>query len=73
MILFKLQRFHLVSLARTDGMRDDEEWNDIVGMLKMQGANLDVELLAEWAQTLDVAETWRQALKDAELDETSRA
>ncbi|WP_201384993.1 hypothetical protein [Ktedonobacter sp. SOSP1-85] len=54
-------------------MRDDEEWNDIVGMLKMQGANLDVELLAEWAQTLDVAETWRQALKDAELDETSRA
>ncbi|GHO65109.1 hypothetical protein KSC_040010 [Ktedonobacter sp. SOSP1-52] len=71
MILFKLRRFRLVSLVRTDGMRDDAEWNDIVSMIKVQGSNLDVELLAEWARTLDVAETWRQALKDAGRHETS--
>ncbi|EFH85714.1 hypothetical protein [Ktedonobacter racemifer] len=49
MILFKLRRFHLASVVRTDGMRDDAEWNDIVGMIKVQGANLDVELLEGWA------------------------
>ncbi|WP_201390156.1 hypothetical protein [Ktedonobacter sp. SOSP1-85] len=54
-------------------MSDDAEWNDIVGMIKVQRVNLGVELLAGWARALDVAETWRQALKVAGRDETSRA
>ena len=40
-------------------MRDDARWNDIVGMLKVQGPDLDLVLLEQWAGTLDVADTWR--------------
>jgi len=40
-------------------MRDNAQWNDIVGMLKVQGPDLDLVLLEQWAGTLDVADTWR--------------
>jgi hypothetical protein len=67
MILFKLQRYRHNERSRSDGMRDDSEWNDILGMLKVQGSALDLVLLEQWADTLDGAETWRQALVDAGL------
>jgi hypothetical protein len=67
MILFKLQRYQRDEHSRTDGMRDDAEWNDIVGMLKVQGSDLDLVLLEQWAGILDVAETWRRSLIDASL------
>jgi hypothetical protein len=67
MILFKLRRYQRDERSRTDGMRDDAEWNDIVGMLKVQGPDLDLVLLDCWAGTLDVADTWRRALADAGL------
>lgn len=67
MILFKLQRYRRKERTRSDGMRDDSEWNDILGMLKVQGPNLDLALLERWADALDGAETWRQALVDAGL------
>jgi len=35
MILFKLQRYFHNEQSRTDGMKDDAEWNDILGMLKV--------------------------------------
>jgi hypothetical protein len=50
-------------------MQDDAEWNDILGMLKVQGPDLDLALLAEWADKLDVRETWQRALADAGLEE----
>lgn len=67
MILFKLQRYRRNARSRSDGMRDDSEWNDILGMLKVQGPTLDLVLLERWADALDGAETWRQALVDAGL------
>ncbi len=67
MILFKLQRYQRDEQARTDGMQDDAEWNDLLGMLKVQGPDLDLALLGEWAGKLDVIETWHQALVDAGL------
>jgi len=67
MILFKLQRYRRNERSRSDGMRDDSEWNDILGMLKVQGPNLDLALLERWADALDGAETWGQALVDAGL------
>jgi hypothetical protein len=69
MILFKVQRYRRDARSRTDGMQDDAEWNDIMGMLKVQGPDLDLALLAEWADKLDVRETWHQALADAGLEE----
>jgi hypothetical protein len=67
MILFKLRRYQRDARSRSDGMRDDSEWNDILGMLKVQGPALDLALLERWAGALDGAEFWRQALVDAGL------
>ena len=67
MILFKLQRYQRDERSRSDGMRNDSEWNDVVGMLKVQGPALDLALLERWAEALVGAETWRQALVDAGL------
>jgi hypothetical protein len=35
MLLFKVQRYQQDERSRTDGMQDDAEWNDILGMLKV--------------------------------------
>ncbi|HJT56877.1 MAG TPA: hypothetical protein VJ761_10300 [Ktedonobacteraceae bacterium] len=67
MILFKLQRYQHDERSRSDGMRDDAEWNDLMGMLKVQGPDLDLMLLEQWAETLDAGNTWQRALTDAEL------
>ncbi|MEO8956962.1 MAG: hypothetical protein ABI465_20615 [Ktedonobacteraceae bacterium] len=67
MILYKLQRYQRDERSRTDGMRDDAGWNDIVGMLKVQGPDLDLVFLERWAETLDIIDTWQRALVDAGL------
>lgn len=70
MILFKVQRYQRDEHSRTDGMQDDAEWNNLLSMLKVQGPDLDLALLAEWADKLGVMETWHRALADAGLQET---
>ncbi len=67
MLLFKVQRYQQDEQARTDGMQDDTEWNDILGMLKVQGPDLDLPLLEEWAGDLAMTDTWQRALVDAGL------
>jgi hypothetical protein len=69
MILFKLQRYQHNERTRTDGMRDDAEWNDILGMLKVQGSALDLALLEKWARRLDMIHTLSGAFIDAGLSE----
>jgi hypothetical protein len=67
MLLFKVQRYQRNERSRTDGMQDDAEWNDILGMLKVQGLDLDLPLLEEWAGALAMTDTWHRALVDAGL------
>jgi len=67
MLLFKVQRYQRDEQARTDGMQDDAEWNDILGMLKVQRPDLDLPLLEEWAGALAMTDTWQRALVDAGL------
>ncbi len=67
MLLFKVQRYQRNERSRTDGMQDDAEWNDILGMLKVQGPDLDLPLLEEWAGVLGMTDTWQRALVDAGL------
>jgi hypothetical protein len=67
MILFKMQHYQRNERSRTDGMQDDAEWNDILGMLKVQGPDLDLPLLEEWAGVLAMTDTWQRALMDAGL------
>jgi hypothetical protein len=65
MIMVKLYRYAQDLHSRTDGMRDDAEWNDIVGMFKVQRPNLEKDFLEKWAKTLKITETLEQALVDA--------
>jgi hypothetical protein len=67
MILFKLQRYHYHEQAHLGGLMDDVEWNDIVGMLKVQGPYLDPALLEWWVKRLDITMAWRRARADAGL------
>jgi hypothetical protein len=62
MILFKLRRYRQDEQSRTDSMRDDAQWNDLLGMLKAQAPDLDLPLLEAWAAALDLTETWWRVL-----------
>ena len=69
MIVFKLRRYHQRRLKRRDGMEDDAEWNDLLGMLKVQGPDLDLASLEAWVRTFSIMETWQQARVDAGLSD----
>ncbi|MBV9228047.1 MAG: hypothetical protein JOZ18_01950 [Chloroflexi bacterium] len=47
----------------------DDQWNDILGVLKVQGSSLDLAYLEKWASCLDVADLLNQACLDAGLKE----
>lgn len=42
-----------------------QQWNDVLGVLKVQGARLDFKYLAEWADRIEVDGLLRQAYEDA--------
>ncbi len=67
MILFKLYRYSQDAHLRKDGMRNDAEWNDILGMLKVQGMKLDFSLLEGCSKALDILGVWQAVLMDAGL------
>ncbi len=73
MILWKLARYQAQAIRRQDGMEDDAGWNDILGMLKVQGPRLNLLLLEHWARQLEVNEILEQALLDAGIRDIPRA
>jgi len=63
-----------VVLMRLEWYRDcgataDEQWNDILGVLKVQAPTLDLTYLGQVAQTLNVSGLLEQALIDAGIRE----
>ena len=48
----------------------DRQWNDILGVLKVQGTNLDMAYLQRWAAALNVADLLERALVDSGLTES---
>ena len=60
-VLAKLQWY------RDGGGMSDRQWNDVLGVLKVQGATLDRAYLEEWARELGLTDLLRQALQDAGL------
>ncbi len=58
---------HKLEWYKMGGEVSDRQWNDVLGVLKVQGANLDVAYLQRWAIVLDVADLLQQALEDAGL------
>ena len=52
---------------RMGGEVSDRQWNDILGVLKVQGTNLDMAYLRHWAADLKVADLLERAFVDAGL------
>ena len=52
---------------RDGGSVSDRQWNDVLGVLKVQGAMLDRAHLEEWARELGLTDLLRRALDDAGL------
>lgn len=55
---------------RMGGEVSDRQWNDILGVLKVQGTNLDMAYLHRWAAALQVTDLFERALVDAGLAES---
>jgi len=53
--------------SREGGGVSDRQWNDVLGVLKVQGAALDLAYLNEWARELGLTDLLRRALDDAGL------
>jgi hypothetical protein len=66
-ILAKLQWY------REGGGVSDRQWNDVLGVLKVQGPALDRAYLDEWARELGLTDLLRQALGDAGIPSTGGA
>jgi hypothetical protein len=47
------------------GKRSEKQWRDVLGVLKVQAANLDYGYLAEWSEQLGIADMLSQALVEA--------
>ncbi len=60
-ILAKLQWY------RDCGGVSDRQWNDVLGVLKVQGSTLDRAYLDEWARELGITDLLRQAVDEAGL------
>jgi hypothetical protein len=54
---------------RMGGEVSDRQWNDILGVLKVQGTHLDMDYLQRWAASLKVTDLLERALADAGLKE----
>ncbi len=52
---------------RMGGEVSDRQWNDILGVLKVQGTSLDMAYLQRWAANLNVTDLLERALVDAGL------
>ena len=52
------------------GEVSDRQWNDILGVLKVQGTKLDMAYLQLWAVALKVSDLLERALIDADLAES---
>jgi len=61
-ILNKLEWF------RMGGEISERQWNDILGVIKVQGDLLDKEYLYHWAIELGVAELLKKAFREAEMN-----
>jgi hypothetical protein len=67
MAIWKLVRCARELVTRPDGIVNDAEWNDLLGILKIQGQRLDLTQLTLWAHRLGAGHLLPQALDDAGL------
>lgn len=49
------------------GSQSEKQWRDVLGVLKLQGSNLDFEYLRQWGATLDLTEQLDRAFRESGL------
>ena len=52
---------------RQGGCVSERQWNDVIGILKIQQPSLDYDYMKHWAAILDLSELLQQALKHADI------
>jgi hypothetical protein len=67
MAIWKLVRCARQLATRSDGIVNDAEWNDLLGILKVQGTQLDLAQFIFWAHRLGAGHLLDMALDDAGL------
>lgn len=50
---------------KTGGEVSERQWNDVLGILKVQGTQLDISYLKQWAEKLGISNLLKKALNDA--------
>jgi len=58
---------HKLAWYRMGGGVSERQWLDVLGVLKVQGADLDQTYLHSWAEQLGVGDLLKRALEDAGL------
>jgi hypothetical protein len=48
--------------------QSEKQWRDVLGVMKVQGDNLDRSVLAEWAETIGLKPNLNRALQASGLD-----
>ncbi len=56
---------HKLSWYKAGEGISDRQWNDVLGVLKVQGDQLDMDYLKHWAKELSVSELLRKAIDEA--------
>ena len=59
MVINKLEWYEM------GGQVSNRQWNDLLGILKRQGTNLDLAYLERWAATLGISDLLDRALREA--------
>ncbi len=59
---------HKLHWYRSGGGVSNQQWQDVIGVLKVQGGHLDMAYLRDWAKVLQVADLLERALSDASGD-----
>jgi hypothetical protein len=60
-ILNKLQWYHL------GGRLSQQQWKDVLGVLKVQGNRLDLKYLKYWASKLNLSDLLNNSFNDADI------
>jgi hypothetical protein len=59
---------HKLAWFRLGGDVSDRQWNDVLGVLKVQKDSLDKKYLQHWASELKVKDLLEKAFQDAGID-----